>query len=120
MTIKECYDLMGGDYEDILSRLMNDQMIAKFLPKVLNDQSYELLCRSLEEKNMQEAFRAAHTLKGICQNMSLTRLCNSVSLLTEQLRGREEYGEDVLPFLDKVKEDYVHTYECIRKFLEVK
>ena len=24
MTIKECYEAMGGDYEDVLKRLMNE------------------------------------------------------------------------------------------------
>lgn len=118
MTVKECYDLMGGDYDDVVNRLMNDKMIERFLPKVVNDQSYALLCNSLEEKNMKESFRAAHTLKGICQNMSLTRLRDSVSLLTEQLRDREEYGEDILPLAAQVKEDYLHTCECIRRFLK--
>lgn len=118
MTVKECYDLMGADYDDVISRLMNDKMVEKFLPKVISDQSYALLCSSLEEKNVKEAFRAAHTMKGVCQNMSLTRLKDSVSLLTEQLRDREEYGEDISPLAAQVKEDYIHTCECIRRLLE--
>lgn len=120
MTIKECYDLMGGDYEDVLNRLMTDKMIEKFLPKVINDKSYSLLCSALEEKDVKEAFREAHTLKGVCQNMSLKKLADSVSVLTEQLRDREEFGEDILPNFDRVKEDYAHTCECINKFLEEK
>ena len=30
MTIKECYEAMGGDYEDVLKRLMNEARIQKF------------------------------------------------------------------------------------------
>ena len=29
MTIKECYEAMGGDYEDVLKRLMNEARIRK-------------------------------------------------------------------------------------------
>ena len=64
MTVKECYDAMGADYEDVFARLRKDERIQKFLLKVMNDKSYDLLCSSLESGDMAEAFRAAHTLKG--------------------------------------------------------
>ena len=43
MTVKECYDAMGADYEDVLGRLRKDERIQKFVLKLLNDKSYELL-----------------------------------------------------------------------------
>lgn len=118
MTVKECYDLIGGDYEDVISRLGSDDMIRRFLPKLLKDNSYALLCSSLQERNVKEAFMAAHTLKGICQNMSLTRLCGSVIPLTEELRDREEYGEELEPLLERVREAYIHTSEGIEELLK--
>ena len=65
MTVKECYDAMGADYEDVLGRLRKDERIQKFVLKLLNDKSYELLINSMEAGDMNEAFRAAHTLKGV-------------------------------------------------------
>lgn len=115
MTVKECYDAMGADYEDVLGRLRNDDRIRKFVLKVLKDPSYSLLCDSLEAKNIPEAFRAAHTMKGICQNLSLNRLYESTHEMAELLRNREEYGEDIEPVLKKVKEDYEVTVACIQK-----
>ena len=47
MTVKECYDAMGADYEDVFARLRKDERIQKFLLKVMNDKSYDLLCSSL-------------------------------------------------------------------------
>ena len=64
---------------------------------------------------MPEAFRAAHTIKGICQNLSLDRLYESSNNLAELLRNREDYGADLEPALEKVKEDYQVTIDCIKQ-----
>lgn len=114
MTVKECYEIMKGDYDDVLSRLRTDERIKKFLLKVLDDTSFALLCNALEKKDIEEAFRAAHTLKGVCKNMSLTNLAYSASNLTEALRGRETYGDDIEPLFKKVKKDYALTMACIQ------
>jgi len=114
MTVKDCYEAIGADYSDVFSRLRTDERIQRFLLKVLEDGSYELLVKSLEERNMEEAFRAAHTIKGICMNLSLTGLYQSSQALTEALRNRKEYGDDLKPLLDKVTSDYDLTMKCIR------
>ena len=114
MTVQECYAQMGGDYDDVTSRLRTDERIAKFLGKVAEDKSFALLCDSLARRDMAEAFRAAHTLKGVCMNLSLTRLFTSADKLTEALRGRTEYGSDIEPLLEQVKTDYAQTTACIR------
>ncbi len=58
MTLQEFYTVTGGNYEDALGRLHSERLVQKFVLKFLNDDSYSLLCRSLEEQNMEEAFRA--------------------------------------------------------------
>lgn len=115
MTVKECYEAMGADYDDVMSRLRKDERVQKFLLKVLTDKSYELLCTSMETRNMSEAFRAAHTLKGVAQNLSLTRLYQSSSQLAEELRERQEYGADLELALAQMKTDYEMTTDCIRR-----
>ena len=74
MNLQECYEALGGDFEDVLSRLRSEKLVQKFVLKFLNDKSFDLLCSSLEEENYEEAFRASHTIKGVCQNLSFTRL----------------------------------------------
>ena len=117
MTVKECYKAFGGNYEECFSRLRDDARIIKFLGKVVDDGSFKLLCDSLEARNMPEAFRAAHTLKGVCLNLSLTKLYVSSEKLTESLRNRTEYGDDIEPMLEQVKQDYEVTISNIRKIL---
>ena len=60
--------------EDVLGRLHSEAMIRRFTLKFLEDQSYLQLKQALENKNYEDAFRSAHTLKGVCQNLSFDRL----------------------------------------------
>ena len=113
MTVKECYEMMGADYDDVFGRLRKDERIKKFATKFLDDQSYTLLFDSLEQKNYDEAFRASHTIKGICQNLGFKKLYESSHELTELLRGGQHDGFDNL--LEQLKEDYALTIQAIRQ-----
>lgn len=114
MTVKECYEAMGANYDDVISRLRTDERVTRFLFRVLEDGSFKLLTDSLESKNIEEAFRAAHTLKGVCMNLSLTALYEPASRLTEALRGKTEYDESFAPLYEAVKESYTRTMDCIK------
>lgn len=116
MTLQECYAAMGGNYDDALGRLRSERLVQKFVLKFLADGSYDLLCRSLEEKNYEEAFRAAHTIKGVCQNLDFTRLYRSSSQLSEALRNG--FTPEAPALAEQVKEDYARTTAAIRAFQE--
>lgn len=114
MTLQECYAVIGGDYEAVIGRLRSEKLVQKFVLKFLDDGSYDLLCSSLEAKNYEEAFRAVHTIKGVCQNLSFSRLQESSSQLSEALRhGWTPAAED---WIDRVKEDYQVTIDGIVAF----
>ncbi len=53
----------------------------------LDDDSYPKLEDALKKENVEEAFRAAHTLKGVCQNLGFTNLYQPAYELTEVLRA---------------------------------
>lgn len=74
MTMQECYKAIGENYEAVLGRLHSEALIQRFTLKFLEDQSYLQLKQALENKNYEDAFRSAHTLKGVCQNLSFDRL----------------------------------------------
>ena len=74
MTMQECYKAIGGNYEAVLGRLHSEALIQRFTLKFFEDQSYLQLKQALENKNYEDAFRSAHTLKGVCQNLSFDRL----------------------------------------------
>ena len=114
MTLQECYAALGGNYDDVISRLKSERLVQKFVLKFLDDKSYELLLSSLSAGNGEEAFRAAHTMKGMCQNLSFTLLGNSSAALTEALRGLNTNVDPAL--VETVKADYLKTSEAISAF----
>lgn len=114
MTLKECYAALGGDYDEAMGRLRSERLVQKFVLKFLSDGSYDLLCQSMETEDWGEAFRAAHTIKGVCQNLSFTDLGKSSSELCESLRGGHTPEADALA--QQVKEDYQRTAQAIQTF----
>lgn len=116
MTLEECYESFGGSYRDVKQRLQSDALIERFVKKFMTDTSYEMLCTAVEAGNCEEAFRAAHTLKGICQNLSFRCLAESSGQLTECLRGKQEFGSDkpyCEEFLQQIKKDYEAVIQAV-------
>ena len=116
MTLQECYTALGGDYDEVLGRLRSEKMIQKFVLRFLEDKSYDLLCSSMESGNYEEAFRAAHTIKGVCQNLSFTLLGKSSSALSEALR--HGYTPEADDLAKQVEAEYRQTAQAIRAFQE--
>ena len=114
MTLQECYAALGGDYAGVSSRLPTERMIQKFVLKFLSDGSYDLLLRSMEAGDYAEAFRAAHTIKGVCQNLDFTVLYQSSSQLSEALRNG--FTPEAPALMEQVKTDYRQTVEAIRAY----
>lgn len=112
MNIRECYDSIGADFGDVLGRLGSESLIQRFALKFVDDDSYDKLEKALADRDAESAFRAAHTLKGVCLNLGLKNLYTVSSDLTEKLRGRELDGADEL--FEKVKEQYEITVNALR------
>ncbi len=114
MTLEKCYEAMGSDYADVFGRLRSERLVQKFVLKFLDDKSYELLCTSLANGNSEDAFRAAHTIKGMCQNLGFTVLMRSSSELTEALRNGPTPEAEKL--FEQVKADYALTASAISAY----
>ena len=71
MTIKECYEKVGSDYDGVLKRLGSEALVKRFAVKFLNDPSFQELTDGLAAQDGEKAFRAAHTLKGNIINLRL-------------------------------------------------
>lgn len=114
MTLKECYLKFDGDYDSIIGRLQREKLVEKFLFKFLDDKSFELFETAMENKNFDEALRAVHTLKGICQNLSFTRLYESSSQITNALK-ESDYSKaaDLAPQLSN---DYYKIINVVEEY----
>ena len=116
MTLRECYAALGGDYDEALGRLRSEKLVSKFVLRFLDDKSYDLLCTSMEAKNYEEAFRAAHTIKGVCSNLGFTVLGKSSSELSEALR--HGYTPEADALAQQVGVEYEQTAAAIRAYRE--
>ena len=125
MTVKECYEQMGSDYEGVLGRLGSEAIVKRFALKFLQDPSFAQLKlkflqdpsfaqlkESLAKNDGEEAFRAAHTLKGVCLNLGFDELFEVSAELTEKLRGRKTAGSEEL--FQKVSQKYQKTVTAIQ------
>ena len=112
MNIKECYAMIGGDYEDMKRRFLTDARIQKFALMFLRDKSMEDLQAGIRNKDYEKAFLAAHTLKGVCLNLGFAGLYTPVFDITEKLRaGRYDEADALLP---AVEQAYEVTCEGLR------
>ena len=114
MTVKECYEKVGSDYDGVLKRLGSEALVKRFPVKFLNDPSFQDLTDGLAAKDGEKAFRAAHTLKGVCLNLGFDNLFAPSQELREKLRGATTIeGTDEL--FAAVEKEYDRTCEALRK-----
>ena len=119
MTIQECYRELGGDFAQVEKRLTSVSLVKRFITKFLDDSSFSELCHALEAGQRENAFRAAHTLKGVSANLGFDRLQAAVGELTELLRPETgNISEGAAPLLEAVRREYELTAGAIRAYLD--
>ncbi len=115
MTIEQAYEKMGADYKGVLTRFMNEALVTRFAGKFLTDTSFDDLKNALAAKDVATAFRAAHTLKGVCLNLGFDNLYKPSSELTEVLRAGTMDGSEEL--MKQVEEQYAVTINALHEAL---
>lgn len=116
MTLSECYERIGSDYNKALGRMYGKEaMLMRFVKKFPADPTYSSLVSSFEEGDIPTAFRMAHTLKGLCLNLGIEKLQASASELTEALRNAEAVPPEAMPLFEQVKADYEETINAINE-----
>lgn len=111
MTVSELYKAVGGDLENVLERLGDMEIAEHFLLKFPDDNSYPLLMQSLQSRDLQRAFQAAHTLKGVCLSLGFKRLGDCSVTVCEKLRMGILPPE---PLLQQLKTEYDRVIAALR------
>lgn len=122
MSLEVCYAAIGGDLEGVRGRLLTDERITKFVGIFMEDTSFQTLIDSLESGAMDEAFRAAHTMKGISRDLGFTPLFEASDKLADALRpdadGLPTAPDEVPELLQRTREAYETTTEAIAALLQ--
>ncbi len=116
MDLKEFFMLVGGDYDEIMSRLLSERIILKYVLRFKEDTSLDELRNAFSENNTEVAFRIAHTLKGVCSTFGLGNLYKYSYELTETLRDQSnidmDKAKELFIFVEKY---YIETKDLINK-----
>lgn len=91
----------GANTKEGLERCMNkEDFYFRLIDKAINDDSFIRLKTEIENKNYNEGFKIAHSLKGVLGNLSITPLYEIVYELTELLRIEKDI--DYSNYLNKL------------------
>ena len=117
MTVKEFYEKINGNYDEVLSRLMKEERILKYLRMFLSNEDLNLFDTSLANNNYEEAFRAVHSIKGVALNLALAPLAKTSSELCETIRHGAP-TVDISQLVDDLHKDYDFMVETIKELLQ--
>ena len=108
MTLKECYEQFGGDYEGVIGNLGKEERVDKYTKMFAGGNDYQLIVDALDSGNKEDAFRNVHNLKGVALNLGFTPLHKASDVLCEALRpGNPPVADDEIKvMLGNVKEAY--------------
>ena len=102
MTVEQLKDF-GCNVEEGLGRCMNNESFYLMLVnKFIATTDLSKLDNALKENDLETAFKEAHSLKGVCGNLSLTPLFNVASEMVEPLRIKTEM--DYAPLFNKLND----------------
>ncbi len=108
MTLKTFFEKTNGNYNEVISRLINEKLIMKYLKKFLDDGHFQQLKKSVEEQDFETAYRSAHTLKGLCLSLGFETMRKPVTELTEELRaGKTENAEVYITAIEPMYADII-------------
>lgn len=86
-TLKEDLIALGIDYNKALERFLGKpDFYQEFLYQFPDDPQLDTLLAATKDHDVKKAFKAAHTLKGLCGNLGLNNLLKPILPLVEILR----------------------------------
>ena len=90
MTLKELYDLIGGDYDQAMKVLRLEKLIDKHIRKFPQNAVFSELSDAGEKMDGNRIFESAHAVKGICSNLGLTGVAALAAEVCDEFRPERE------------------------------
>lgn len=110
--LQEKLESAGIDLSAVMERFLNNEtLLLHFLKKFTEDPNYQLFEESMKQEDYEEAFKAAHNLKGLCGNLSIMPLYDVVCVEVELLRKGD--NEAARQYVSEFAERYHQTIEIL-------
>ena len=104
----------GIDANEGIRRFNNNrEVFENFLETFPESGLYEKMIKAIDDRNVKDAFQAAHALKGVSGNLSLVKLHADLIPLVEELRA--ESFEKVSVLIIPVEESYKKVIEILKE-----
>ena len=114
LTMRECYDLLGEDYDSVLQRLeCEEENVEPAIREFLFDKHFAEFSDAMKEHSVEKAFRAAHTMKGIAANLGFEKFRSVFSEITEYLR-KGDY-DSAQKLLVTVGKEYIRIIRALKR-----
>lgn len=105
---------VGVNFNSGVNRFMNkEEIYIKFLKRIDGDENFGVLRQKIDEGDAEGAFAAAHTIKGVCANLSIDGINAIVNPMVEILRSGSL--ENVEPMMQEVERVYADVVKVIRE-----
>ncbi|MEQ2445047.1 Hpt domain-containing protein [Pseudoflavonifractor sp. CLA-AP-H29] len=102
----------GIDVDEALERFMGSEaMLTRFLKKFPADPGFSALAAALAAGDQEGAVNAAHTLKGLCGNLSIKPLFTGFDRQVALMRAGDWAAAAAM--MPQLTEDYNRTVEAI-------
>lgn len=116
MSVEEKFVAAGYDYAALCERTLGDEeLISELLHIFLADESWKTICNCMDKGETENAFKAAHSLKGSCGMLGLSSLFEMMRILTDKLRyGDLEGAKAVFP---QTRGEYEKAVSLIKELI---
>jgi len=116
MNVKQFYEETNGSYQNALSVMMNDTLIARLLGKFMSNNSFDEIISCYENKDYRNLFSAVHSFKGVTGNLALTPLYDLSCKITELTRNKDDANID--SEIAELKKNYLLVVEKYNQYLK--
>ena len=119
MTIRELYEIIGGNYDQAVRVMKSDRLIDKYIRKLTGSNLDQMLTEAGAAMDGARLFESAHAMKGVCANLGLDDLARAADEITEEFRpgnARRLSDDAVREKLDALAARYNTTVEGISRY----
>ena len=95
---------------------MNDELIKRFVLKFKDSNPYPELIDAYRSHDVVRLFEAAHSMKGVVGNLSLSKLYEASSNICEVTRYKNVFNEEEIgPLMQIMVQEYDKTINCLNE-----